>query len=1054
MRVSVLAAAVFAAALSAVALAPAAAAPVVAQATAAPSATAAGTSSLSGHVTDARGVPLAGATVSAEGAGHTYTATTANDGSFTISLPPGLYTVTINHGGFQAAQNDVAVPAGTGISIDVPLTEQNLQSLRVIGRTSVSYNRTPFNISESSISTLPPVEIALRENNNLTDTVATIPGVVAQRTFSATPNTNFAVRGLGLQTRVTLDGHPISSGISGQWNTNYAAPGIFQDVEVVKGAGLNGSIAGESAVGTVNLRTRDFTRTNAAYAQLGTDSYTGGFYNVWADLNFFNDRASILVQKAFVGYNGPWNDYFGDRAGATNTSSLRTATGQVPSLIGLDQWQGDFSNRYSLEAELVKMRYRFSESSSITLEYLGLQGQYQPQGGSYAAYLGNMTLQACENGSVFQPTLATCTSQSTYTAPYTFSKIGQVVQAYTWFPNSFIQNNEPTLAAELRTSIKNDTVLFRPYTHLINRFISGTWENHYPGNGGAWYAVTNVSNCQPLFVAPGANGGPATGAAGPCFPVTTGPNSPAYVGNSGPPVQFKTTPTAPVCSPTPPYTCFTTKTGLQNDGTVGFSTPFSQPELDRLNGYTFSYIHPVANNVYNFSYDYRKDFSQSRSSDTSAAAPGCTYVIGAVTGAAAHTFQPNCSTTDFAAPYTSYNQLPRSSIGTPPTVTQYQDLALTGTFQLGDRLRLALGNYFEIYRLNAQIENPAVLAAYAALGNSAASPVALITGHSEYSHYDPHGGLEYRVNRNLSVRASAGSSITQPYPALVSGFGSITIPNAAQNNYVNTIPNFNLKPETTVAYDVGLDQRLGDGGVFSMDLYDDTIHDVFLSNTTNLGTIPGICGPNQPSGVVLQFPSSLCLQTNQINGPIQRAYGAEFQFVKNPAVGFGYYLSGTLERTYLDQLPLSIYFSNTKPTNGNFNVDGAQIFGFPFFKTYAQVFYNDVHGNTFEFGADYEGQNNYTFGPPYTVYDAAIRVPIVPNRIRLQISAQNIFGLNTGTGLGRSLSNQGNIEPTVWLNPLTGTLQAGNSSIYNVNGTTNINALPPRSFRFSLDYAI
>lgn len=1015
---------------------------------------------LNGHITDSRGNPLAGATVSAEGGGHSYRATTQNDGSFTLNLPPGLYTISISHGGFQTAQNDLAIPASGALTINVPLSDQNLQSLQVIGRTSTSYNRTPFNVSESPVSTLPPLEITIRENNNLTDTVATIPGVVAQRTFSATPNTNFAVRGLGLQTRVTVDGHPVSSGISGQWNTNYSASGIFQDVEVVKGAGLNGSIAGESAVGTVNVRTRDFTRNNAAYLQIGTDSYTGGFYNTWADVNFLpGNRASLIVAKSFVGYNGPWNNYFGDRAGNTNTGSLMTATGQPPSLIGLDQWQGDFSNRYALDAELVKMRYRFSESSSVTFEYLGLQGQYTPQGGAYAAYLGPMTLQACQNGTAFQASLATCTSQSTYTAPYTFNNIGNTVQAYTWFPNSYIQNNEPQLAAEFRTSFKDDTILLRPYTHLINRYISGTNENHYPGNGGAWYAVTNAANCQPLFLLPGTAGGPATGAAGPCFPVNTGPNQPAYVGAAGPPVQFKTTPAAPACSPVPPFTCYTTKTGLQNDGTVGFSTPFSQPELDRLNGYTFSYIHPAGNNVYNFSYDYRKDFSQSQSSDTSAAAAGCAFVIGSATGAnstvktsvpafglvAGTSYQPTCSTAAFAAPYTSYNQLPRSSIGTPPTVSQYQDFALTGTFQFGERLQLSIGNYFEIYRLNAQIEDPAILNAYATAGNSAAAPVALVTRSNQYSHYDPHLGLEYRLNRDTSLRASAGSSITQPYPALVSGFGSITIPNAAQPNYVNSIPNFSLKPETTVAYDLGFDHRMRDGSVLSMDLYDDTVHDVFLANTTNVGSIAGLCGPPLPA---------LCLQTNQINGPIERAYGLEFQVAKTPAIGFGYYLSATLERTYLDQLPLSIYFSNTSATNGNFNVSGAQIFGFPFFKSYGQLFYTDARGTTLEFGADYEGSDNYSFGPPYTLYDASVRIPVAQRRIHLQVSAQNLFNLNTGTLLGRSLSNQGNIEPTVWFNPATGQLRPGNSSVYNLNGTTNINALPPRTVRISLDYAL
>jgi outer membrane receptor protein involved in Fe transport len=1010
-------------------------------------------STINGKVTDSRGNPLSGATVTIEGGGRTYTLTSKSDGTFQQVLAPGLYSVTVNRGGFQTAQNDVAVTAGSRFDATVALQEQNLQSLRVIGGVSTNSRRAQLNVSESAVSTLPPLEIALRQNNTLTDTVATLPGVVVQRTFSSTPNTNFVVRGAGPQTRVTIDGHPISSGIFGQWNTNYAAAGIFSDVEVVKGAGLNGSIAGESAVGTVNLRTRGFTAKNSYGLQWGQDSYAGGIYNFFGDMNFMHDKLSVIVQKSFTGFNGPWNNTFNDRAGANNLSTRPTALNQAQSFIGLDQWQGDFSNRYSLQAELVKLRYRFNETSSVMLEYLGMQGQYQPQGGSYGTYLGAMTLQACQNGSAYQPSLATCNSQSTYTAPYTFNNIGNTVNAYSWFPNSFIQNNEPQFSAEFRTAIKNDTILFRPYTHIINRYISGVRENAYPGNGGAWFAVTDAANCQVKFIPTGTTGGPATGAAGPCFPSTTGPNGASYIGNDPTGHQFLTTPNAPVCSPAPPFTCYTTTTNIQNDGTFGYGTPFSQPEVDRLNGYTFSVIHPAGPNVFNFSVDYRKDFAQSQSSDQSGAAQGCSFVIGSVSGAnvfyknpttgATTAFQPGCSTSQFPAtgsPYTRYNLLPRSAIGTPPTVSQYTDFALTGSFRIGERLNLAIGNYLELYKLNAQIEDPAVLAAYAALGNSNAAPVSLVTRTQKYSHYDPHIGAEYRVNRDLSLRANAGSSITQPWPGIVSGFGSITIPNAANGgNYTNTIPNFNLKPETTVSYDLGFDQRLHDGGILSMDLYDITIHDVFVSNTTNLGTIANTCGPNN-GGV---FPNSLCLQTNQINGPLLRTYGAELSVTKNPINGWGYYLSATLARTYLDQLPLSIYAANTTPGNGNFNVNGAQLFGNPFFKSYGQLQYAHPNGFLFSLGADYEGPDNSTFGPPFVLWDAATRIP-VGKGLKLQISAQNLFNLNTGTLLGRTLSNQGNVQPAVYLS---------NGQLLPTGGLANINALPPRTIRMTLNLA-
>jgi outer membrane receptor protein involved in Fe transport len=1012
---------------------------------------AAAQSTITGRVTDARGAALAGAVVTAEGAGATHTATTDASGNFSLTLGPGLYSVTVSHGGFQSAQSDLAVTGTTAQHLDVTLTESSLQSLRVIGRTGTNLGaRAPFNVSEAAVSALPAQEIGLRQNINLTDVVANLPGVTVSRGFSTTPNTSFAVRGLPLQTRTLIDGHPVSSGIAGQWNSNYALSSMFENVDVIKGTGLNGAIAGESAVGTVNLRTRDFTQHNSAGATIGDDTYGGQFFNAFADVNFLNGKASLIVQKAYQGFNGPWNGYFGNRQGAA--AAVPIGTNVPPNYAGLDQWQGDYSNRYALQGELVKGRYRFSESTSLTLEYLGLQGQYSPQGGAYGTYNGQMTLQACENGTKFQPTLATCNASSVYTAPYTYGQIGQTVSGYTWFPNSFIQNNEPQFAAELRTSIKNDTVLFRPYTHLINRFISGAWENQYPGNSGGWYAVTNAANCGVQFYAPGAKGAPSSGAAGPCFSSTMSPNSAAYVGaNPTLTAVFPTTTTAPACSATPPYTCFTTPTAIQNNGQYGYGTPFSQPELDKLNGYTFTYIHPSGENTYSLSYDYRKDYTQSESSDTTLPAPGCQYVIGSVSGAKVFQnngtpFQPGCSTAQYAAsnPASTYNLLPRSPIGTPPTVSQYSDIALTGLFQLSPRLRLALGNYFEIWHLDAQIEDPAVLAQYAALGTSAAAPVALISGKQRYSHYDPHVGLEWRASPTLSVRFNGGSSITEPYPSILSGFGSITLPNAANgNNYTNSIPNFNLKPETTVAYDLGFDNRLRDGSVFSVDAYDITVHDVFLSQQSTIAPIPGITANN-------------FFQTNYVNGPLERSYGLEAAVFKNPTVGWGWYLTGSLNRSYYDQLPLSLYTGNTSPTNVNYNINGVQLWGVPFWKSYGQVFYNLANGIQYEFGVSWEGQNNALYGPSYFLGDAAVRVPLGDKRVHLQASFQNLFDYNP-TALGRALGNQGNVEPGVYLsngqliyagpiNPATG---GPNTAV-----ATGLFAPPPRTIRLSLQFGM
>lgn len=1030
--------------------------PIVAQAAAA-------SAKIVGRVHDQRGNNLSGAAVTVEGAGNRYTATTGPDGSFSVSVLPGLYRIAVTKAGFQVATNDdTPVVAGETLTLSYTLNEANLSSLRVIGSTSTTVNRAPLNGSESAISTLPSFEIAARQNNNLTSLVADLPGVTATTLFSSTPNTSFAVHGFPLQTRVTIDGHAVSSGISGQWNTNYAAASIFQAVDVVKGAGINGSIAGESAVGTVNLRTRDFTAKDSAGLSTGFDQYGGTQYSLFVDKNFLkNDRLSLILQKAFSGYNGPYDGNTADRTNTATSSAVPLGTNQPQAFTALDQWTGDFSNRYSLEGELVKLRYRFTDTTSVTLEYLGLQGQYQPQGGSYGTYNGPQTLAYCQAAGAYQFTAAACPASATFSAPYTFGGAGNIVNGYTWFPNSFIQNNEPQFSAEFRTSIHNDTILLRPYTHLINRFISGAAENQYPGNGGGWYAVTNVANCQVQFYAPGSPGVPVAasgGAAGPCFSANLRPTSPAYIGGATQTPVFGTTATAPnggTCSPTPPFTCFTTPTGIQNNGQYGFSTPFSQPELDRLSGYTFTYIHPVGDNTYTFSADSRRDYAQSQSSDTTPPAPGCQYVIGSVNGGSVFlpstsTLYPDeqgCSTAQNAPGSTAlaYNLYPRSPIGTPPTVEQYLDLSLSGIFQVTPSFRVALGNYLENYRLNAQIEDPAVLQHYATLGSAAASPVSLIGQNTNYTHYDPHIGLEWRVDARTSLRANGGSSITQPYPALVSGFGSITLPNAANGqNYTNSIPNYNLKPETVVAYDFGADHRLPDGGVISADVYDITIHNVFLSQTTTLAPVPGIVANNY-------------FQTNYTNGPLERSYGLELQLLKNPPAGFGYYLTGSLNRTYYDQLPLSLYSGNTAPNNVNYNINQVQIFGIPFFKSYDQVFFRHPSGFFAELGVDWEGQDNSTYGPSYTLFDSSIAVPVVNKNVTLQLSVQNLTNTNVGNVLGRTLGNQGNIEPGVYLsngtltyagaiNPTTG---KANTAV-----ATPLQALSPRTFRLSFNFQL
>jgi outer membrane receptor protein involved in Fe transport len=984
---------------------------------------------LNGTVADSRGNPLSKATVRVTGQGISRSVETGPDGTFSFVLPPGLYTVYVAHGGFQDAVLDsIGLARGIVTSEPITLNESTSGTLRTIGRVSVN-RRNSINGGATSVAVLGGDVIAYRELPNLTTTVGELPGVTVSTTTGATANTFFAVRGFQTEAKVNIDGHPLASGTFGTWNTNYAQSGIFDQVEVLKGAGLNGPTAGESGVGTINLRTRDFSPKNYLELNLGEDSYSGGIYSVFGNVNLLKgDRLSILAGKAFTGYNGPTHNVIADRLGST--TSTAPGTYQIPTITGLDQFVGDLSNNYSLEGELAKLRYRFSTSTSATFEYLGLQGQYQPQGGAYAGFDGNTVLAPCFNAGAPAASAGACNQYSTYNPPYV-QYVGNTVPGYFWFPGSVIQNNEPQFSAEFRTTFKNDTVLIRPYAALINRYIDGSQENRYPGNGGGWYQVTNVANCQAQFFGPSA--GSATTAKGPCFSAqTTSFSPPAYIGADTTPVVFATTSVAPTCTPTTP--CYTTVTAQANDGTYGYGTPFSQPEVDRLHGVTFQYLHPAGPNLYGLSYDYSSEDTSSETNDTSVPPAGCSPVVG--TGVSNATPAPGGTPNPFQQPTCSLVTLPRTPIAIPPTLIRHNDFALTGQFALSPQLQLSVGNYLTAYHAEAQIEDQAVLAQATLKGNASGAPVALIPFVKVYTHYDPHIGLAYRPSSNASIRFTAGSSVTTPYANLISGLGRVDLPNGSNNQtYTVTLPNAQLKPETVVAYDLGSDLRLHDGSIFSADLYDDTVHDAFVTNVSPL-TIQGV--PPPPGG----FQQALT-----INGPLLRAYGVELSFNKYAPLGWGYEFTTSLERSYLDQLPLNTYTATSNLVNGK-QLDGSTNgeSSIPYAKAYGELRYSGLHDFLFTLGADYEGANNSTYGPPYTLVNTTLRFDLAPST-PLQISVDNWFNYNTGSELGRSLFNQGNLSSRIGLGP-------GGSLIQLSPTSRSLQQVDFRTYRFTVSRRI
>ncbi len=419
---------------------------------------------VSGSVVDSLKRPLAGATVEASGNGARTAATTAADGSFSLKLAPGVYTVAVRRAGFQAVDSEgVAVLAGGSTALTVTLSELSTSNLRVIGSVTT---RTAARSAISAVSSLPQGTLLERQSTTLQEVLPEIPGVTFNRGTSVDPYEFFAVRGGLTETRVQLDGHPVSPAVGGKWNLAEINPQVFDGVDVFKGAGIDGANAGESVFGTVNLRTRDFTSTNRNEVQLGIDEYGAQFSSFALSGNLLKDnRLSYVANYNIAGTHGP------EDGALVNAVLIDPVNNPGQAVIG---YQDTLTDRVRSASELLKLRYRFSDATSLTGAFIGFQGTQNPQGIAYGTSVGAVTIVPTIDGQ--------------YNAPYAQNLIGQTVTGYQWFPGTKTYINEPFFEAELRTAFKNDTILLRPYTGVVDRIVDGSAEANYtaPEFGQAW----------------------------------------------------------------------------------------------------------------------------------------------------------------------------------------------------------------------------------------------------------------------------------------------------------------------------------------------------------------------------------------------------------------------------------------------------------------------------------------------------------------------------------------------------------------------------------------
>ena len=517
---------------------------------------------LSGTVADGRHRPLGAATIEVTGRAGTASAVTGADGKYVVKLRPGTYGVVVRKGGYQTVdQGAVTIVAGVTAVANVTLAEASTSNLHVIGTTSTSAS-TPRSASSavSAISTLPSYVLTERQPITLQNVLPQIPGVTFDRGESSDPYQYFAVRGGTTETRVQIDGHPISLGTVGKWNVDQVEPEVFSGIDVFKGAGIYGANAGESVFGTINLRTRDFTPTDVLEARLGIDQYGAQGSSFAASGNA--GRLGYVLDYNVAGAVGPQNGILGNEVELDpNDPSKAIVAFQAP-----------LSDNVVETSELAKLRYKFSDTTSLSAGFLGFQGTQNPQGIAYGTSVGRVQIEPYISGSPNQ-----------YNAPYAQNLIGATINGYQWYPGTTTSENQPFFEAELRTAIDNDTLLLRPYTGVVTRIVNGNNESNFPDGqfNLAWTKFDGSTPCSP---------------AAPCYP-----------GGSSTPYTSANNPCATVACYQPQY-----------------GSPYYETEVNRLHGTTFSYSHPFQQNEVNFTYDYHSDETWDYYSDSTPAFSGGT----------------------------------------------------------------------------------------------------------------------------------------------------------------------------------------------------------------------------------------------------------------------------------------------------------------------------------------------------------------------------------------------------------------------------------------------
>jgi hypothetical protein len=367
------------------------------------------------------------------------------------------------------------------------------------------------------VATISAATIQEQDPHQVTQILNEIPGIILTPSSPLT-STNIAagilstteipqIRGaLPYETQSLIDGHPVSVGFAGSFSPLFVNPNQLQSIEVVKGPGATPVDINYAVGGSVNYITLQPTAKPHFSFDIDEDSYGGTSTNVNATGTTAHDKLGYAFALGIDGTPGPWHNYPAPGAVTLVNSGASAYVNGVPICGTLGSGTGCFQSnvngpanlnglpiiqfetyaccdllqsQYLARTELGKIRYSLSETTSLTIAYLGGQAT-----------------------SAFAQTFEYPQTYFVPPAGYTGSVpagLSIPLGLVTYYPTT-LSNTQGLVESELRTSIGKASLLFRYYAGASDsNTINVPFGQPYSFSTNLWGGTPNASGGTTYF---------------------------------------------------------------------------------------------------------------------------------------------------------------------------------------------------------------------------------------------------------------------------------------------------------------------------------------------------------------------------------------------------------------------------------------------------------------------------------------------------------------------------------------------------------------------------